>query len=218
MAKVNTPRKVDAPSTRRGEARREALLIAAREIFLEKGYATTSVEDVVNRVGGSKATLYSYFGNKEGLFGDMIAGLCDQFVATLDIPRVVNGDMEKTLTRFAKRLLTTYMDPERVSVYRTLFAEITRFPELAERIYESGQLRVAREFSKFLRLQHEAGLLHCTDCERSAMLFTEMVKADPQRRALLGMTVFNNEKELNRHVACAVDIFLRGCLRSRGPQ
>ncbi|MGH8456329.1 MAG: TetR/AcrR family transcriptional regulator [Stenotrophobium sp.] len=215
MAKVNTTRKVETPSTRRGAARREALLLAAREIFLEKGYAAASVEDVVGRVGGSKATLYSYFGSKEGLFGDMIASLCDQFVATLEVPHKLDGDIEQTLTRFAKRLLKTFMDPERVAMHRTLFAEITRFPELAERIYESGQLRGARAFSNFLRLQHEAGLLHCPDPARSAVIFTEMIKADPQRRALLGLPAFKNDRELDRYVANAVQIFLHGCLNRK---
>ncbi|HWU69582.1 MAG TPA: helix-turn-helix domain-containing protein, partial [Stenotrophobium sp.] len=83
MAKVNVRRPREAPATRRGAARREALLHAAREVFLEKGYVAASVEDVVGRVGGSKATLYSYFGNKEGLFGDLLSTMCDEYVDTL---------------------------------------------------------------------------------------------------------------------------------------
>ena len=55
------------PATARGEARREALLEAARAIFLEKGYSGTSLDEVVKRTGGSKASVYKYFGNKEGL-------------------------------------------------------------------------------------------------------------------------------------------------------
>ena len=43
-------------------------LQAAREVFLEQGYEAASVNDVVRRAGGSLATLYAQFGNKEGLF------------------------------------------------------------------------------------------------------------------------------------------------------
>jgi len=41
------------PATPRGELRRDALLDAARQIFLEKGYAGTSIDEVVQRTGGS---------------------------------------------------------------------------------------------------------------------------------------------------------------------
>src|SRR5262245_3793367 len=52
----------------RGEARRQAMLQAAGELFLEHGFEGTSVSDVVKRSGGSLATLYAWFGSKEGLF------------------------------------------------------------------------------------------------------------------------------------------------------
>src|SRR5258708_28499552 len=49
-------------------ARRQAILEAAREVFLERGYGDSTVDAVVERAGGSKATVYALFGNKEGLF------------------------------------------------------------------------------------------------------------------------------------------------------
>lgn len=211
MAQVNPSRRMEAPVTRRGKLRCEALLKAAREVFLEKGYAAASVEDVVGRVGGSKATLYNYFGNKEGLFGDMIAALCDELIEHLAIPRELDGDIERTLTQFARRYLKLFLDPERVALHRALFAEATRFPELAERLYASGQQRSIQRFGEFLRRQHAAGVLNCPEPETAAICFAEMVKAHPQRRALLGLPGFKDERELERHVAGAVRIFLRGC-------
>ena len=216
MPQVNTLKrrvsKPDAPTTRRGELRREGLLKAAREVFLEKGYAAASVEDVVSRVGGSKATLYSYFGNKEGLFDDMIGGLCDELRSQLAIPREVEGDLELTLTRFGKRMLKNFLDPDRVAMHRAIFAEAYKFPQLAQRIYESGPQRGAQEFSLFLRRQHEAGVLHCPDPENAAICFSEMIKASPQRRAMLGLPVFKNDREMEKFVGTAVRIFLNGCL------
>lgn len=215
MPQVNTQKRVvpkaEAPSTRRGELRREALLKAAREVFLEKGYASASVEDVVSRVGGSKATLYSYFGNKEGLFDDMISSLCDDFRAQLAIPREVEGDIELTLLRFGKRMLKQFLQPERIAMHRAIFAEAFKFPRLAERLYESGPQRSASIFADFLRQQNAAGVLHCADPELAAVNFIEMVKGDPQRRAMLGLPAFRSERELEKSVANAVQIFLRGC-------
>ena len=219
MPQVNTRKRpvsrTDAPTTRRGELRRDALLKATREVFLEKGYAAASVEDVVSRVGGSKATLYSYFGNKEGLFDGMISALCDDFRASLAIPRDVEGDIELTLTRFGKRMLKQFLEPERVAMHRAIFAEAFKFPRLAERLYESGPLRGAQEFSVFLRRQHEAGVLHCPDPENAAICFSEMIKASPQRRAMLGLPVFKNDRDMEKFVVTAVRIFLHGCLPAK---
>ncbi len=47
---------------------RERLLETATELFAEKGYAATSVREIVERAGVSKPVLYYYFNSKEGLF------------------------------------------------------------------------------------------------------------------------------------------------------
>ena len=53
---------------RRKEARPAELLAAALDLFVEKGYAGTRLEDVAARAGVSKGTLYLYFANKDDLF------------------------------------------------------------------------------------------------------------------------------------------------------
>ena len=63
----------DFPQTKRGHERRLALLISANDLFLERGYDAVSLDDIVNHAGGSKASIYKYFGNKEGLF----TAICD---------------------------------------------------------------------------------------------------------------------------------------------
>ena len=54
--------------SRRKEARPAELTAAALELFVERGYATTRLEDVARRAGVSKGTLYLYFDSKEALF------------------------------------------------------------------------------------------------------------------------------------------------------
>ena len=53
---------------RRKEARPQELLEAAIDLFVERGYAATRLEDVARRAGVSKGTLYLYYENKEELF------------------------------------------------------------------------------------------------------------------------------------------------------
>jgi AcrR family transcriptional regulator len=53
---------------RRKDARPQELLAAALDLFVERGYAATRLDDVAARAGVSKGTLYLYFENKEELF------------------------------------------------------------------------------------------------------------------------------------------------------
>lgn len=198
-----------APATRRGEARREAILLAAQQIFLEKGYAATSIEDVLERTGGSKATIYAYFGNKEGLIAEVVAARCDAFLASMEIPTKVEGSIERTLTAFGHRVLKIFLDPHRVATLRGLMAEFSRFPELAERFYANGPQRGRAMVAEFLRGQHEAGTIDCPQPEISALQFMEMVKAHAQWRALLGLPPFPPDLDANRVVDAAVATFLK---------
>ena len=56
----------------RREDRREKILNVAENMFLHAGYAGTAMSDVATRVGGSKATLWSYFPSKEKLFSAVV--------------------------------------------------------------------------------------------------------------------------------------------------
>ncbi len=59
--------------TRRGEARDALLRARAAVLFLERGYDSVTVDDIVREVGGSKGSVYSFYGGKEGLFLAAIA-------------------------------------------------------------------------------------------------------------------------------------------------
>ena len=53
-------------------ARRAAILEAAAQVFFEQGYAATSIDAIIKRLGGSKRTIYNEFGSKEGLFTEAL--------------------------------------------------------------------------------------------------------------------------------------------------
>lgn len=87
--------------TRRKHARPEEITAAALQVFVERGYAGSRLEDVAARAGVSKGTLYLYFANKEELFKAVVReglvspiaemrGLVDQFEgSTLELVRMM---------------------------------------------------------------------------------------------------------------------------------
>lgn len=197
----------------RGTARRDAMLTAALAVFLEHGYEGASIEEVMRRVGGSKASLYRYFGSKEGLFGDIIAMRCEEFMQGFAVPAQADDDIEQTLTRIAERFVRIFLDPERRELFRIMLAEMPRFPALAQRFYEQGPARARKLLGDYFRRQHEAGRLDCPDPEFIATQFIEMVKANPQHRALLGFEPFLPGRNVEQHIAGVVRLFLHGCAR-----
>lgn len=62
---------VAKPSTRSGELKREAILEAALELFVERGFHGTSVPSVADKAGVGAGTIYRYFANKEALVNEM---------------------------------------------------------------------------------------------------------------------------------------------------
>src|SRR3546814_4647572 len=60
-----------AGRSRRQDERREKILQAATEVFFKSGFAGASIDEVIAKVGGSKRTIYDYFGNKEELFAEI---------------------------------------------------------------------------------------------------------------------------------------------------
>ncbi|WP_414058446.1 TetR/AcrR family transcriptional regulator [Rouxiella chamberiensis] len=88
------------------EARRQAIIDTATELFQEMGYERTSMNEVARRMGGSKATLYNYFASKEALFEKVVRTYSTHLLtaAADELSSYGNGDVtfEQKLTRFGE--------------------------------------------------------------------------------------------------------------------
>ena len=117
---------------RRKEARPAELIAAALELFVEKGYAGTRLEDVATRAGVSKGTLYLYFENKEELFKAVVR---DSIVARLsetagEALRYA-GPSDELLRRLIRGWWTDYGDSTAGGIGKLMMAESGNFPEIA---------------------------------------------------------------------------------------
>ena len=65
--------------------RREAILVAAKQVFLEMGFDRASMDEIAARFGGSKATVYRYFGSKETLFKELISRTANEMGGGLNL-------------------------------------------------------------------------------------------------------------------------------------
>jgi len=194
----------------RGEARRQAMLLAATELFLERGFAETSVGDVVKRSGGSLATLYAWFGSKEGLFEAIVGEMSAQMLGGLDAPGIADKPLDEALCEFAERFLAVALCPESLRWQRMCMAEAHKFPALRAALMRSGPGYVSNRLGQYLSAQAGAGRLRIADASIAAMHFFALIKSESHVAAVCGDAIALEHDQLRGQVRRAVDVFLRG--------
>jgi len=105
------------------EAVRERLLREALILFNTKGYAATSVREIVAAAGVSKPTLYYYFASKEGIYLELMAATMATFQAEVGQLIVPQGTASQQLRRFATGvfdIFTTHLEVVRL-IYAIFF-------------------------------------------------------------------------------------------------
>lgn len=122
---------------------------AALELFVDRGYVATRLEDVASKAGVSKGTVYLYFANKEELFKAVVReGLVSPLAEMKDVIAQYQGgtfDLLRMLVRgWWERVGSTRL----VGIPKLIFAEAGNFPEIARfyvaEVIEPGH-RVVRE-------------------------------------------------------------------------
>jgi TetR/AcrR family transcriptional repressor of mexJK operon len=191
------------------EDRRKLILAAAQKVFLERGYANASIDAVVELAGGSKATVYQQFGNKEGLLGALVTEGAEELAHLVqDLP--LDGALEESLRAFGRGYLGLIMRPERLALFRLTIGESGRVPEIGDVFYRTGPQTVAKYMTEFFRGVAAARLIETKDPERTAHQFIHSLRGDLYLQNLLNPTRRPTESELNRHIDFVVDTFLDG--------
>lgn len=200
----------DGPVPRRGEARRQAMLEAASELFLERGFEGTSVSDVVKRSGGSLATLYAWFGSKEGLFEAIAAEISAHILAALDTQEFESRPLAEALQALGERFLGQVLCPEALRWHRMCFSEGHKFPELRAALIRSGPGRITERLADYLAAQARAGRLEIEDPSLAATHFFALVKSETHLAAVCGEPIEVSPEDVVAQVRRAVRVFLRG--------
>lgn len=162
---------------RRPEDRPQQIIQAALEVFGECGLAKTRLQDIADRAGVSKGTIYLYFPNKEELFREMI-----RQTAVANIARAEKTTGEGTPTEQLCAAMRDYWNfvrsPAFSTIHRLVLGELHQFPDLAEFYANEVTARGLRLLSGIIRRGVETG---------------EFREIDPMvaARMLVALTVMN---------------------------
>jgi AcrR family transcriptional regulator len=136
---------------RRKDARPQELLAAALDLFVERGFASTRLEDVAKRAGVSKGTLYLYFTNKEELFKAVVR---ESIVPAIGEAEDVIANFDGHSADLLRIIVQTWWSQVGASkasgIVKLVMAEANNFPDLAQFYREEVIVRATTMISSML--------------------------------------------------------------------
>jgi len=211
---MNAIKEITKPAARRRpkEEQRQAILDAAAEAFFKSGFEGTSVDAIIERVGGSKRAVYAHFGSKRDLFVAIVTENVEQALASLESEDLRGHDLRSTLQEFGCRMLELLTSPKSVALFSMIVGEGRRFPKLAKDFFESGPERATGRLTKELQAHQDRGEIALADCRSAAEYFIGMLRGSIQIGVLLGARKAPSRQETEHIVRDVVNIYLDGIL------
>ena len=170
---------------------RAAVVEAARTLFLQKGYAGTTMAEIAEAAGLTKRTVYNNYPDKRALFMMIVADVtpfADAFAR--DLRRQFDGKINAAnlcdaLGDLAQRLALGIMRPEVIAIRRLLIGEAREFPELAEKYFARAPGQVLSALAAGFSRLAKARVLRVTHPRIAAAQFAYLVVGEPLDRAVL---------------------------------
>jgi TetR/AcrR family transcriptional repressor of mexJK operon len=149
-------------------AKREALMDAARLLFVEHGVDAVTMDQIVAAAGVSRATLYGNFVDKGALLEALIARESEQAVSDAWISEGEPADMEALLLLFGEKLIAFMVDPEKLGMERIIAGAAQTFPHLIDRFYAAGCGGARARLRQLIEAADRAGLVRVEDSDQAA--------------------------------------------------
>ena len=153
------------------ETKRQKILAEVTTLFLTEGYSGASMSELLRRVGGSKTTIYTHFGDKAGLFTAIVDELLQETVAFADSVNLSTLTVRDALCKIALQHLDVVLSDRYIRMIRIVAAEVERFPEIGKAFYEHGPGLSYANFKALLDERLAAGELAIADTARATDLF-----------------------------------------------
>ena len=130
--------------------KRQAILDAAKTLFLSKGYANTSMDAVAAEAGVSKLTVYSHFNDKETLFSAAVMAKCEEQLPPLFFELPEGVEVETVLLNIARGFHHLINSDESVNLHRLMMALGSQDPKLSLIFFEAGPQRMLQGMERLL--------------------------------------------------------------------
>ena len=201
---------VERSGSRRSSAkRREEILKVALSVLAERGYRGASMREIAERAQASKETLYAWFGNKRGLFEELVrwqAGRVDAVIAP-NLERA-GDDPSEVLRGFALELQRLLLGDRAVVINRAAISEATSDPTFAQILATQGRDSVVPKLVRYLEAQRERGRLDFEEAGVAIDALIGLAIGDQQVRRLLGVLPMPEPEQIEARAERTVEQFL----------
>jgi AcrR family transcriptional regulator len=119
----------------RAAERRQAIIEAAMEEFISRGFAATRLDDIARRAGVAKGTIYLHFKDKESMFEELIRTAIVPLVGRMQGPPPAGASVRDLVEAFALNFIHEVVTTRRGDIVRLIVAEGPRFPSIADFYY-----------------------------------------------------------------------------------
>lgn len=140
---------------RRGDKLREHILLAAKDVFLEMGFARASMDVVASRAATSKRSLYAHFESKDKLFLAVIDLVRELYLGRLKTPADYGEDTVEAVIRFCGRFLQLLLWEPALRTCRLGIAEAERLPDASARYYDAIFATTHERLAAFLAERYQ---------------------------------------------------------------
>lgn len=194
----------------------ERILEAARSVFLQKGLAGASIDEIATLARAGKPTIYARYSSKEDLFAAVVLRNAAKVTAKSTRFAPTGATIEERLVDLGKNILNQLLDRDTMAFMRLSVAETRRFPQLAK----FGRMARDRGADATMRMLSEVAksddLAACAAFapERLAatsQVFLDLVAARPLMRAIFGEKLSVVKADVEGHVRQGVAFFLSTC-------
>jgi AcrR family transcriptional regulator len=207
----NKPEAKSETRRRRKAERPQEILEAAFAEFSRNGYATTTLEQIAERAGVTKGTIYVYFENKEHLFISMVHEFTKAAHDTVHGMFETHEGSTAELLRAQFSFIYQHIveDKRRREVVRMLIAEAPRFPALADRYHEE----ILKPCLEMLRLAIQRGIDR-GEIRNTSIINSPQVVIAPIALVDLWMMMFEDRQplDLKAYFEAHLDTVLNGLL------
>lgn len=197
---------------RRKAERPGEIIDAALELFVAKGFMATRLDEVAQRAGVSKGTLYLYFDNKEALFRAVVETLVvPEIERTEQQIEAFEGSAANLIRQLVKQWWQSVGESQVCGLPKLIIAESGNFPELARYYVEQVIERVRRVTAKLIKRGIADGeFKSCDPVYTARLLLAPMVFAAIYQHSL---SPYDSEPfEALTYIDNHLDIFLHGLL------
>jgi AcrR family transcriptional regulator len=176
----------------RAAERREAIIAAAMDEFIGRGFAATRLDDVAKRAGVAKGTIYLHFKDKEALFEELIRTAIVPLVGRIAPTTNPTGSVRDMIEAFSSAFIQEVMASRRADIIRLIVAEGPRFPEIADFYYREVVSKGLGRLRALIELGIARGEIRHPELAR----FPQIVVA-PAIVAVIWKSLFENHSPLD---------------------